>query len=47
VEAQDEVERLLSAEPPRPLEPRPPIVEHSDEDDDADTPVDGVPTARG
>jgi hypothetical protein len=47
VEAQDEVERLLSAEPPRPLEPRPPVVEHSDEDDDADTPVDGVPTARG
>jgi eukaryotic-like serine/threonine-protein kinase len=47
VEAQDEVERLLSAEPPRLPESRSPVVEHSDEDDDADTPVDGVPTARG
>jgi hypothetical protein len=47
VESQAEVERLLRDSPPRALEPAPEHSDVVDEDDDADTPVGGVPAARG
>jgi hypothetical protein len=40
------VELLLQADQPRPMESGPEI-ESSSEDDDADTPIDGVPATTG
>lgn len=45
-EAQDEVERLLQTDPPRLVESTP-ATDHASEDDDADTPIDGVPATTG
>jgi eukaryotic-like serine/threonine-protein kinase len=46
VEAQDEVEKLLQADPPRLTDSGPPT-DPAAEDDDADTPIDGVPATTG
>jgi serine/threonine-protein kinase len=46
VDARDEVEQLLQAPQPRPTDFRPEIDSSSD-DDDADTPIDGVPATTG
>ena len=46
VEARDEVEQLLQADPLRLVESSPEI-EGAAEDDDADTPIDGVPATTG